>query len=86
MPAHLIEDENDIDEDAIAAFDTVGVTAGASTPEWIVLAVCEWFRARGVTDIATLGGARIEDVVFRLPVAVAGSPRSGDAHRTDAFA
>jgi 4-hydroxy-3-methylbut-2-en-1-yl diphosphate reductase len=79
VPAYLIDDENDIDEDAIAAFDTVGVTAGASTPEWIVLAVCEWFRVRGVTDIRTVGDARSEDVVFRLPSEVARSGTVGMA-------
>ena len=84
VPAYLIDDESDIDEHAISAFDTIGVTAGASTPEWIVLAVCEWFRVRGVTDISTVGDPRSENVVFRLPspasrpktigLAAAGSP------------
>jgi 4-hydroxy-3-methylbut-2-en-1-yl diphosphate reductase len=84
VPAYLIDDEGEIDEHAIAEFDTIGLTAGASTPECIVLAVCEWFRVRGVTDISTVGDPRSENVVFRLPstasraaavgIAAAGSP------------
>jgi 4-hydroxy-3-methylbut-2-enyl diphosphate reductase len=77
VPAYLIDDENDIDEHAITAFDTVGLTAGASTPEWIVGAVCEWFRVRGVTDISIFGDARSEDVVFRLPPALTRAVTAG---------
>jgi 4-hydroxy-3-methylbut-2-enyl diphosphate reductase len=45
----------------------VGVTSGASAPEKLVVAVCDWFRARGVTDIEPYRVVT-EDVEFRLPV------------------
>jgi 4-hydroxy-3-methylbut-2-enyl diphosphate reductase len=67
VPAWLVEDESELDENAFAAYQTVGVTAGASTPERLVLGVCEWFRERGVTDIATFGDEPAEDVFFKLP-------------------
>ena len=67
VESHLIDDESEIDEAWLARAETVGVTSGASAPERLVTRVCEWFRARGVRDIAEF--ARVtEDVFFRLPV------------------
>jgi len=65
--AHLIDDESDIDEAWLVDVETVGVTSGASAPERLVQNVCDWFRARGVDDIAP-SATVYEDVVFRLPV------------------
>jgi 4-hydroxy-3-methylbut-2-enyl diphosphate reductase len=67
VPAYLIEDETEIDEQRLAEFETVGLTAGASTPEQLVLAVCDWFREHGVTDIGTHGAEAAEDVFFKPP-------------------
>jgi 4-hydroxy-3-methylbut-2-en-1-yl diphosphate reductase len=67
VDSHLIDDETDIDERWLAGRETVGVTAGASAPERLVGRVCDWFRARGVTDIRPFGSI-VEDVFFRLPV------------------
>jgi 4-hydroxy-3-methylbut-2-enyl diphosphate reductase len=65
--AHLIDDETEIEEAWLGGVETVGVTSGASAPERLVESVCDWFRARGVADIAPYSSA-YEDVVFRLPV------------------
>jgi 4-hydroxy-3-methylbut-2-enyl diphosphate reductase len=67
VEAHLIDDEAEIDERWLEGVSTVGVTSGASAPERLVTRVCEWFRARGVRDIAPFASV-FEDVVFRLPV------------------
>ncbi len=67
VESHLIDDETCIDERWLAGRETVGVTAGASAPERLVSRVCDWFRARGVTDIRPFGSI-VEDVFFRLPV------------------
>jgi 4-hydroxy-3-methylbut-2-enyl diphosphate reductase len=67
VESHLIDDESEIDEAWLERVETVGVTSGASAPERLVSRVCDWFRARGVRDIAEF--ARVtEDVFFRLPV------------------
>jgi 4-hydroxy-3-methylbut-2-enyl diphosphate reductase len=67
VPAYLVEDAAGLDALPLDACDTVGVTAGASTPEALVVGVCDWFRRRGVTDIGTFESGSVEDVVFRLP-------------------
>jgi 4-hydroxy-3-methylbut-2-en-1-yl diphosphate reductase len=67
VDAHLIDDERGIDEAWLEGVETVGVTSGASAPEKLVGRVCDWFRARGVTDIEAFRMVD-EDVTFRLPV------------------
>jgi 4-hydroxy-3-methylbut-2-enyl diphosphate reductase len=64
---YLIDDESEIDEAWLADARTVGITSGASAPEKLVARVCDWFRARGVTDIEAYRIVE-EDVTFRLPV------------------
>ncbi len=67
VTAYLIDDETEIDEAWVAGAETVGITSGASAPEKLVGRVCDWFRARGVTDIQAYRLVE-EDVTFRLPV------------------
>jgi len=67
VPAHLIDDEAEIDEAWFERGETVGITSGASAPEKLVSRVCDWFRERGVTDIEVHRLVE-EDVTFRLPV------------------
>jgi 4-hydroxy-3-methylbut-2-enyl diphosphate reductase len=69
VPAHLIDEPDDIDPAWLDGAKTVGVTSGASAPEWLVQAVCAWFRERGVADIGAHRSVS-EDVSFRLPLAV----------------
>ena len=66
VPAHLIEDAAAIDEAWLDGVDTVGLTSGASAPERLVVEVCAWFRARGVSRFGQLGTV-VEDIAFRLP-------------------
>jgi 4-hydroxy-3-methylbut-2-en-1-yl diphosphate reductase len=65
--SHLIDDETEIDETWLDGVTVVGVTSGASAPEKLVERVCDWFRARGVTEIEPYRLVE-EDVEFRLPV------------------
>jgi 4-hydroxy-3-methylbut-2-en-1-yl diphosphate reductase len=67
VPAHLVDDETEIDSEWLAGVETVGLTSGASAPEHLVTRVCQWFRDRGVDDISPFASV-YEDVAFRLPV------------------
>jgi 4-hydroxy-3-methylbut-2-enyl diphosphate reductase len=66
VAAHLIERDRELDERWLRGVETVGLTSGASAPELLVEGVCDWFRARGVTEIRELSPAQ-ENVFFRLP-------------------
>jgi 4-hydroxy-3-methylbut-2-enyl diphosphate reductase len=67
VPAHLIDDDTEIDEAWLDGAATVGITSGASAPERLVTRVCDWFRARGIDEIEPYRMVD-EDVTFRLPV------------------
>ena len=67
VQSHLIDDESEIEEQWLEGVRVVGITSGASAPEKLVQRVCEWFRARGVADIAPHRFVE-EDIEFRLPV------------------
>jgi len=64
--AYLIDDETEIRPEWLAGANTVGVTSGASAPEWLVDRVIGYFRDRGVTDVETVTVVE-EDVHFALP-------------------
>ena len=67
VPAHLIDDESDIEATWFDNVETVGLTSGASAPEKLVERVCSWFREHGVSEIEPYQMVD-EDVTFRLPV------------------
>jgi len=73
--AHLVDDASEIDTRWLEGVAVVGVTSGASAPERLVRGVCEWFRDRGVRDVAEFRSA-YEDVAFRLPVELRRAERS----------
>jgi 4-hydroxy-3-methylbut-2-enyl diphosphate reductase len=64
--AYLIDDESQIDPSWFDGARTVGVTSGASAPEWLVDRVIGYFRERGVVDVETVTVVE-EDVHFALP-------------------
>ena len=66
VDAYLIDDETDLDPAWLRGHETVGLTAGASSPELLVDQVFERLAELGFTERAEVEIAR-EDVVFRLP-------------------
>ena len=66
VPAWLVEDETDLQPVWIEGVKTVGVTAGASTPEHLVQRVCDRLREFGAGSIRELPGLA-ETTRFRLP-------------------
>jgi 4-hydroxy-3-methylbut-2-enyl diphosphate reductase len=67
VPAHLIDDESDIDPDWLDGVDTVGITSGASAPESLVERVIAHFRALGVERVDSHELVN-ENVHFSLPL------------------
>ena len=64
--ARLIEEENDIDETWLASARTVGLSAGASTPETLVQSTIARLRDLGFERVQALQAAE-ENVTFALP-------------------
>jgi 4-hydroxy-3-methylbut-2-enyl diphosphate reductase len=65
-PAHLIDNESQIDPAWLDGVATVGISSGASAPEELVQGVVGFFRARGTDDISEFEVMQ-EDVRFMLP-------------------
>ncbi|HWC31921.1 MAG TPA: 4-hydroxy-3-methylbut-2-enyl diphosphate reductase [Actinomycetota bacterium] len=78
-PAYLIDDETEIEERWLDGAETVGVTSGASAPEWLVERVMGHLRSLGATDVDEVR-VRDEFVEFGLPAGV----RESDARRVAA--
>ncbi len=68
-PAHLIDDEGDIDPQWLEGHDVVGVTSGASAPEWLVERVVDRLKAEGATSVEQLHTVD-EQMKFSLPAGV----------------
>ncbi|MEN8206696.1 MAG: 4-hydroxy-3-methylbut-2-enyl diphosphate reductase [Pseudomonadota bacterium] len=69
VPAYLVDEAEQIQQDWLEGKQAVGVTAGASAPEDIVTGVVDWLRARGAVMAAESQG-RKEAVTFSLPAAL----------------
>jgi 4-hydroxy-3-methylbut-2-enyl diphosphate reductase len=68
VESHLIQSADAIDDAWLSGVTCVGVTAGASTPEFLVEQVVEVLLARGGkgSEVASLGHVE-EQVTFKLP-------------------
>ena len=69
VPAYLIDDETTIDPVWLEGVETVGITSGASAPEWLVERVISYFRSLGVEQVDSHELVD-EDVHFSLPTAL----------------
>ena len=67
VASYLIDDETDIDAAWLEGVRTVGVTSGASAPEWLVERVISYFRSLGVENVESHELVD-ENVHFSLPV------------------
>ncbi|MCX7361373.1 MAG: 4-hydroxy-3-methylbut-2-enyl diphosphate reductase [Alphaproteobacteria bacterium] len=67
LPSYLIADGSELDPAWLAGVKTVGLTAGASAPEDLVLDVIAALRRLGEVEVEQMDGIR-ENVEFRLPL------------------
>ncbi|HEX8185515.1 MAG TPA: 4-hydroxy-3-methylbut-2-enyl diphosphate reductase, partial [Blastocatellia bacterium] len=65
-PAHLVNDETEIKPEWLEHAEIVGVTAGASAPEELVIRVLDHLRQLGATEFEEQPGDD-ENVHFALP-------------------
>ena len=74
-PAHLVDDDTAVDPAWLEGAGTVGVTSGASAPEWLVHRMLGWLAERGFTTVeeVTLTEERVR---FSLPAGVREIPLS----------
>jgi 4-hydroxy-3-methylbut-2-en-1-yl diphosphate reductase len=68
-PAHLVDDEAAVDESWLDGAGTVGLTSGASAPEWLVHRMLGWLAERGFTTVEEITLTE-ERVRFSLPAGV----------------
>jgi len=66
VPSYLIADGSELDPAWLHGVKAVGLTAGASAPEELVLNVIESLRRQSDVEVEQMDGVR-EDIEFRLP-------------------
>ena len=66
VASHLIADGTELDPAWLAGVHTVGLTAGASAPEELILSVIDALRALGPVEVTQMNGIE-EHIEFRLP-------------------
>ncbi|MEG0036926.1 MAG: 4-hydroxy-3-methylbut-2-enyl diphosphate reductase [Victivallaceae bacterium] len=66
IPAILIGDSSEISMDLIQNYSNIGLTAGASTPEYVVQSCITVLKDLGISEIEYITYVE-EDVVFELP-------------------
>jgi len=75
VPSHLIANGEDIQPEWLKGVEVVGITAGASAPEVMVMDVINALRRIAPAEVSTLPG-REEHMEFRVPVELLDVPSS----------
>jgi 4-hydroxy-3-methylbut-2-en-1-yl diphosphate reductase len=65
-PAHLVDDETEVDPSWLEGAEVVGVTSGASAPERLVDRMIVWLREEGATEVDEVRITE-ENVRFSMP-------------------
>jgi 4-hydroxy-3-methylbut-2-enyl diphosphate reductase len=71
-PAFLVDDETDVDLAWLEGAEVVGLTSGASAPDWLVQQMIDFLAAQGATEVEELRLAE-ESLRFSLPAGVRGA-------------
>jgi len=75
IPAHMVDQADELRPEWFEGRKRIGVTAGASAPEVLVRAVVERLESLGAHEVSELTGV-VEKVVFPLPKGLTGSAAS----------
>ena len=76
VPSYLVEDPSRIDPGWLAGIESIGITAGASTPEELVHELIDRLREYADLEISTMDGIE-ENVRFSLPDILNPAPAPG---------
>ncbi len=68
-PGYLVDDESHVDPAWLEGATTVGLTSGASAPEWLMDRMLGWLAGQGFDDVEVITLAE-ERVRFSLPAGV----------------
>ena len=68
-PAYLVDDETDVDLAWLDGASVVGLTSGASAPDWLVERMIDFLREQGATEVEEVQLTE-ESMRFSLPVGV----------------
>jgi 4-hydroxy-3-methylbut-2-enyl diphosphate reductase len=68
-PGYLVDDESQVDPTRLEGVSTVGLTSGASAPEWLMDRMLAWLASQGFDDVEIVTLAE-ERVRFSLPAGV----------------
>ncbi|MFL5797921.1 MAG: 4-hydroxy-3-methylbut-2-enyl diphosphate reductase [Actinomycetota bacterium] len=68
-PAYLVDDETDVRPEWLEGASVVGVTSGASAPEWLVDRMVEFLQEQGASEVEELRLTN-ENVAFSMPAAL----------------
>jgi 4-hydroxy-3-methylbut-2-en-1-yl diphosphate reductase len=72
-PAYLVDDETEVDPAWLEGTEVVGLTSGASAPEWLVDRMLSFLRQRGALEVEEVQVTE-ERVRFSLPAGVRSLP------------
>jgi 4-hydroxy-3-methylbut-2-en-1-yl diphosphate reductase len=72
-PAYLVDDEAEVDPAWLEGAEVIGVTSGASAPDWLVDRMLAFLAREGATDVEEVRLAE-ENVRFSLPAGVRSIP------------
>jgi 4-hydroxy-3-methylbut-2-en-1-yl diphosphate reductase len=72
VPAYMLDNAGELKHEWVAGRAVVGVTAGASAPEVLVMQVIDRLRSLGAEEVREIAGVE-ERVVFPLPKGLAAS-------------
>jgi 4-hydroxy-3-methylbut-2-enyl diphosphate reductase len=75
-PAYLVDDERSVDAAWLEGASVVGVTSGASAPDWLVRRMLDWLAERGFDEVETVTLTE-ERVRFSVPVGIRKLPTAG---------
>jgi 4-hydroxy-3-methylbut-2-enyl diphosphate reductase len=69
IPSYLVDDESHVDPAWLEGAGTVGLTSGASAPEWLVDRMLAFLDTQGFGDVEVIAGVE-ERMRFSLPAGV----------------